>query len=193
MEQTKEQKTSIIIGASKGMPLVRASFAHLLAPKKAPGSDKEKYSVSIVFSKKDVDLKKRIDAAVQAALVAKFGDKFKGKLKMPVRDGDAERPGDAVYAGNWFVNATSEMPPEVVDLKLQPIITASEIYSGMYVRVSVNFFGFDVPTQKGVACGLNNVQKVKDGEVLSGRKAAADDFNDDFTFEDDAAGEEEDV
>ncbi len=95
--------------------------------------------------------------------------------KLPLRDGDTERD-DEAYKGAYFVNANSTTAPQIVDRAVQPILDRSEVYSGCYARVSINFYAFNTNGNKGIACGLGNIQKVRDGEPLSGRTSAADDF-----------------
>lgn len=101
-------------------------------------------------------------------------------LKTPLRDGDAERPDDPAY----FVNANSGTAPGIVDADRQTIIDRSEVYSGVYGRASINFYAFNSNGNKGIACGLNNLQKIRDGEPLGGKSRAEDDFatdeDDDF-------------
>lgn len=50
--------------------------------------------------------------------------------------------------------------------------------------MSINFYAFNSNGNKGIACGLGNIQKIRDGEPLGGRTNAADDFatdvDDDF-------------
>ena len=105
-------------------------------------------------------------------------------LKTPLRDGDLERPDDEAYANSYFVNANSSSAPGIVDADRQPIIDRSEVYSGVYGRASINFYAFNSNGNKGIACGLNNLQKMKDGEPLGGKSRAEDDFatdsDDDF-------------
>ena len=129
-----------------------------------------------------------ITAAVDAAIkegVAKFGGKIPNKaaLKLPLRDGDTERD-DEAYKNSFFVNANSTTAPQIVDRSVQPILDRSEVYSGCYARVSVNFYAFNSNGNRGIACGLGNIQKVRDGEPLGGKSSAADDFatdlDDDF-------------
>ena len=57
-----------------------------------------------------------------------------------------------------------------------PILDRNEVYSGCYGRVSLNFYAFNSNGNKGVACGLGNIQKLRDGEPLGGRSSAKDDF-----------------
>lgn len=159
---------------------VRLSYAHLFEPQSVNGG-KPKYSVSVIIPKSDRDTIGRIERAIDAAIeagVGKFGGKRppKAALKLPLRDGDTERD-DEAYAGCVFVNANSVQPPEVVDAALNPILSASEVYSGCYARVSLSFYAFNTNGNRGVACGLGNVQKLRDGAPLGGARAsAADDF-----------------
>ena len=140
----------------------------------------EKYSVSVLIPKTDKETINAINAAIDAAIeegIAKFGGKKPNKaaIKLPLRDGDVERDDDA-YKGHYFINANSNTPPQIVDKAVRPILDRNEVYSGCYARVSLNFFAFNSNGNKGVACGLGNIQKIKDGEPLGGKSSAADDF-----------------
>lgn len=95
-------------------------------------------------------------------------------LKTPLRDGDLERPDDEAYANAFFLNATSNRAPQIVDLDCREIDDEAEVYSGVYARVSLNFYAFSVNGNRGIAAGLNNIQKVRDGEPLGGVSAAQD-------------------
>lgn len=159
---------------------VRLSYAHLFEPQSIQGS-KPKYSVSLIIPKSDRETIGKIERAIDAAIdagIGKFGGKRPNKaaLKLPLRDGDTERD-DEAYAGCFFVNANSTLPPEVVDQDLNPVLSPAEVYSGCYARVSLNFYAFNTNGNRGIACGLGNVQKLRDGEPLGGgRTSAADDF-----------------
>ena len=107
---------------------------------------------------------------------AAFAVDLEAALKLPLRDGDLEREDDA-YKGCWFINANSKTAPQVVDRHVQPIIDRSEIYSGVYARVSISLYAFSVNGNKGVACGLGNIQKIRDGEPLGGHTNASNDFD----------------
>ena len=122
-----------------------------------------------------------MDAAIEEG-IAKFGGKKPNKaaITLPLRDGDTERE-DEAYAGHWFINANSKTAPQIVDKAVKPILDRDEVYSGCYARVSLNFYAFNSNGNKGIACGLGNIQKIKDGEPLGGRSLATDDF----TTEDD--------
>lgn len=159
---------------------VRLSYAHLFEPQSIQGS-KPKYSVSLIIPKSDRETIGKIEQAIAAAIEAgsaKFGGKRPNKaaLKLPLRDGDVERD-DEAYKGCFFVNANSTLPPEVVDQDLNPVLSPAEVYSGCYARVSLNFYAFNTNGNRGIACRLGNVQKLRDGEPLGGgRTSASDDF-----------------
>lgn len=160
---------------------VRLSYAHLLEPTAIEEGQDKKYSVSLIIPKDDEATLKKIEAAVNAAKEqgkSKWGGKIPAKLKLPLRDGDEERPDDEAYKNSFFLNCSSKNKPQIVDKSLNEILDADQIYSGMYARVSLNFYPFDTSGNRGIAVGLNNVQKLADGEPLSGRTSAAEDFAD---------------
>lgn len=76
----------------------------------------------------------------------------------------------------------SIIAPGIVDADRQPILEHSEIYSGIYGRASITFYAFNTKTSRGIACGLQNVQKLRDGEPLGGHSSAEEDFADDDDF-----------
>ena len=181
MSTAKKATTKVVTG------IVRLSYANVWEPASINGS-KPKYSVSLIIPKGDTKTIADINAAIDAAIkegTAKFGGKTPNKaaLKLPLRDGDVERD-DEAYKGSYFVNANSTTAPEVVDRSLQRILDRNEVYSGCYARVSINFYAFNSNGNRGIACGLGNIQKVRDGEPLGGKTSAADDFatdlDDDF-------------
>jgi len=169
--------TQVITGVT------RLSYANIWEPKAINGSD-PKYSVCLLIEKEDAATLKKIRIAIDAAAqagVTKFGAKFKGKLKLPLRDGDEERADDENYAGHYFINANSKDAPDIVDVAREPIDDEDKVYSGCFARASISFYPFDTNGNKGIAVGLNGLQKIKDGERLSGRRtSAAEDFDDDF-------------
>ena len=136
---------------------------------------------SVLHPKDDKETVKAINDAIDAAIeegIAKFGGKKPNKaaIKLPLRDGDTERE-DEAYAGHWFINANSKTAPQIVDKAVKPILDRDEVYSGCYARVSLNFYAFNSNGNKGIACGLGNIQKIRDGESLGGRSSATDDFS----------------
>lgn len=162
---------------------VRFSYAHVFEPTSMNEGEDKKYSTAILIPKKDKKTVAAIEAAVNAAKEEgkskKFGGKIPAMLKLPLRDGDEEKPDDEVYKGMWFLNASSKKRPGVVDADRNEIMDKDEFYSGCYGRASLNFFAF-AGKAKGIAVGLNGVQKLEEGENLSGGSFNADeDFGDD--------------
>ena len=156
----------------------RFSYLHCWEPDSVNGGD-PKYSVSAIIPKSDTKTVNAIKAAIEQAKkdsVSKWGGKVPANLKLPLRDGDIDRPDDEAYAGCYFFNANSRQAPQVVDCKVQPILDQSEVYSGCYGKISVTFYGYNSNGNRGIAAGLGNIQKLKDGESLGGRTSAADDF-----------------
>ena len=157
---------------------VRASFVHVFEPQSVNGSE-PKYSCSFIIPKSDTETIAAIRAAIEQAKqdgIAKFGGKIPPNLKLPLRDGDIDRPDDPNYADCFFVNANSKEKPGLVDRRRIPITDPLELYSGCYVRASINFFAFNTNGNKGVAAGLGNNQKWAEGEPLNGRVRAEDEF-----------------
>jgi len=170
--------TKVITGVN-----TRFSYANIWDPKSINGG-KPKYSVSLIIPKDDTVTVNKIKAAIQAAY-EEGQSKLKGNaksvpplsaIKNPLRDGDLERPDDPAYQNAYFINANSDTAPGVVDKNLNPIIDRSEIYSGVYGRASINLYAFNSNGNRGIACGLNNIQKIRDGEPLGGKSRAEDDF-----------------
>ena len=173
----KMNSTKVVTG------VVRLSYANVWEPASINGSN-PKYSVSLIIPKSDKQTLDAINAAVDAAIkegVAKFGGKIPNKaaLKLPLRDGDTERPDDPAYANAYFINANASSAPGIVDVDRNPILTRSEVYSGVYGRASITFYAFNSSGNRGIACSLNNLQKVRDGEPLGGKASAEDDFSTD--------------
>ena len=168
--------------------VVRLSYANVWEPKSINGGA-EKYSVSLIIPKADTKtlgaIQKAIDSAIEEGR-GKFGGKVPSKatLRLPLRDGDVDRPDDEAYANCYFINANSSSAPEIVDKSLNPILNRSEVYSGVYARASINFYAFNSNGNRGIACGLGNIQKVRDGEPLGGKTSAADDFTSDYDGDD---------
>ena len=163
---------------TKVIVLCRFSYLHCWEPAAVNGGE-PKYSVSAIIDKKDTKTINAIKTAIEQAKkdsVSKWGGKVPANLHLPLRDGDIDRPDDEAYAGCYFFNANSRQAPQVVDAKVQPIIDQSEVYSGCYGKISVTFYGYNANGNRGIAAGLGNIQKLKDGESLGGRSNAADDF-----------------
>ena len=165
-------------------PNTRWSYANVWEPKSINGGTPK---FSVIIPKSDTKTVAKIQAAIEAAY--REGEaKLKGNgktvpaltaIKTPLRDGDTERPDDPAYAGAYFVNANATSAPGIVDADRNPILTRSEVYSGVYGRASITFYAFNSSGNRGIACGLNNLQKIRDGEPLGGKASAESDFDTD--------------
>mgnify|MGYP000025890822 CR=1 FL=1 len=157
---------------------VRLSYEHIWEPASINDSD-EKYSVSLIIPKSDTKTVKDIQNAVEQAKQdgkAKFGGRIPANLKLPLRDGDIERPDDEAYKDCYFINCNSKEQPQIVDRKVKPILDRNEFYSGCYGRASISVYAYNVNGNRGIAASVNSVQKIRDGEPLGGRTRAEDDF-----------------
>ena len=174
-----QNATKVITGVN-----TRWSYANVWDPKSINGGT-PKYSVSLIIPKSDTATVNKIKAAIQAAYT-EGESKLKGNAKFApaldtlrptLRDGDRERPGDEAYKDSYFINANSATAPGIVDATCQPILNRSEVYSGVYGRASINLYAFNSNGNRGIACGLNNLQKIRDGAPLGGKSRAEDDFS----------------
>lgn len=181
MSKTIKNPTKVITGKNTIM-----SYLNVNEPKVPLGGGTPKYSVSLIIPKSDTVTVAKIRAAIQVAY-EEGQSKLKGNskfvpaledIKTPLRDGDKDRKGDEAYQNSWFVNANSTTKPGVVDADRQPILDSSELYSGIIGRASINFYAFNSSGNRGIACGLNNIQKLSDGTPLGGHSRAEDDFAD---------------
>lgn len=156
----------------------RLSYLHCFNPISVNDSE-PKYSVSAIIPKDDTKTIAIIEKAIEQAkedYMEKWGGEIPKDLKLPLRDGDAEREDDEAYKGCYFLNTNSTYPPQVVNAQVEPITNQSEIYSGCYGNISVNFYGYNTNGNVGIAAGLGNIQKVRSGEPLGERAAAKDEF-----------------
>lgn len=181
------QSTKVITGK------VRFSYVNIFKSRAfQPGQD-EKFSICLLIPKKDkktvADIKAAMEAAVQQGIAEKWGGKKPASLKLPLRDGDDERADEAEeYVGMYFINANSNQKPGIIDMYKNEILDPTEVYSGCWGRASINFFPFNSNGNKGVAVGLNNVQKLGDDEALGGTRASAESDFDDLDDDDDMLG-----
>jgi hypothetical protein len=143
-----------------------------------------KFSVLILIPKSDKATVAKINAAIEAvkanpaSLSTWASAKVPVPLKTPLRDGDTERDVEASpeYAGHYFMNVSTKLQPGLVDAAVAPILNRAELYSGCYGRVSLNFYAYNSEKGgKGISGGLNNVQKLRDGDSLGGSVSKAED------------------
>lgn len=174
-----EKRTDLTTG------LVRTSYCHLWEKTKLPDSDKEVYSVSILIPKNDTKTLAAINEAISNALENgkdKLGKVPKSKIKLPLRDGDEERPDDEAYKGCYYLNCKNSKEVTIVDSRVQPILDQNEVYSGCYGKANISFYPYAYNNMSyGVGVSIRAFQKIKDGESLGGGIVKAEDV---FTSED---------
>lgn len=170
---TKENSNTKVI-----TPEIICSYPYLFEVSDYTG----KFGLSIPIPESDTSSIKKVKAAIKAAVVNKWGDKdvknLGKKIASPLRNGNEEKGDDEVYQDTIFFSANSTRRPGVVNSALEPIMDIEEVYPGCIVRASVNFFAYDYKGKKGIAAGLQNVMKVRDGEQIGGKESAEDDFSD---------------
>jgi hypothetical protein len=175
---------------------IRLAYANLFTARIISEGQEPKYSLCVLIPKGDKSTIDKINSAIEVAKVsgkAILGDTTNLDFKTPLRDGDEERPDQNEYVGHYFLNATSKQKPGIVDKSLNEIVDSTKVYSGCYGRVSLNFYAFNQGGNKGIGCGLQNLQKLAEGEPLSTRCAAEEDFEvvDNIDFE--ALDNDEDI
>lgn len=164
----------------------RLSFVHVFKPHSATPGGEEKYSTTILIPKTDVATKQAIDKAMaeaeKAGMTGKWNNAKPPVVPNPLRDGDEKKTNGDPFGpeckGHWVLTASAkaDYPPEVVDRTLQPIINQSELYSGCWANVAINFFPYAFAGKKGIGAGLGNIQKVRDDQSLAGTRSASQDF-----------------
>lgn len=182
MDNNSVNSTKVVTGK------VRFCYANVFEATAMNEGDTPKYSVCILIPKSDTitveKIRKAIEAAKQVgkAKIADKSGKIPSTVKTPLRDGDEERGDDPTFEGMYFINANSTRKPSIVDKDLNPIMSRDEFYSGCYGRASLNFYAYNV-NSKGIAAGLNNLQKLSDGEPLAGGSTAEEDFGGDNAYD----------
>lgn len=151
----------------------------------------KKYSVSAIVPKTDKAQLKLINTAIEHAKANGKDSKFAGKippnLKLPLHDGDVDRPDDDAYKGAMFFNARNATRPAVVDRNRQAIIDQDEIASGDYGYLNVTFYPYNAGGSKGIGVSFNHIMKTKTGERLSSRISVDDAFENVEIEDDDAS------
>lgn len=158
--------------------IVRFNYPNIYEPVKQEETGESRYSLSILIPKEDTKTINKINSSIFEAKtqgLKEWGD-IPDNIKIPLRDGDLERPDNEAYKGHYFINTTSKFQPGIVDKKLKQITNSSEMYPGCYGKVSIRFYPFKKFDVIGIGCGLNNAQKVSDGELILTRAKAEDDF-----------------
>lgn len=185
-----QNQTKVITGK------VRLSYVNLLEPQKFEGQAQPKYGCVILIPKSDKVTLKKIRNAQKMAWEAAKDDKLKGikweKVKHTLRDGDEEMDTEEhpEYKDHYFMNVSSVQKPQIIDRYKNPVTSTDEVYSGVYARVSINAFAYNTSGNKGISCGLNNVQIIAKGDYLGGRSSADSDFDE---YEDDEEDLDDDL
>ncbi len=175
---TTNKDTKVVTGK------VRLSYCNLFQPKASDDGQDAKYSCTLLVPKSDKITIQKIKAAVEAAKQASasvFGGKVPTSLKTPIHDGDGEKPNGGEYGeeckGCYVINTSSKQKPGIVDSSLNEILDSTKVYSGCYGKADINFYAYNRNGNKGIACGLNNIQKIADGDYLGGRSRPEDVFD----------------
>jgi hypothetical protein len=175
-------------------PEFRVSFPAVFEPKAFEGQE-AKYSVTMLFDK-GTDLAAVKKIVRNAAADAWGADPKKWpKFKHPVfRDGDKDKPDVAGYENTIFSVAKSKTQPGLVDQQRQAILNPRDFYAGCYARAEIIAYSYDKAGNKGIGLSLQNIQKLRDGERLGGRKNAEDVFDsvDDLADEESSYGGDDD-
>lgn len=165
-------------------PKTRFSYANVWEPRKFKG-DRAKYSICLIIPKEDGETLSKVEQAIaeayrqgQEKLTVNGKTAALSSLILPLRDGDMDKREDSVYHHAYYINARSDMPPGIVDGSLNRITEKSGFYSGCYGRASIHFYAFNYDGKMGIACGLNNLQKLADGPVLGNWSTPEEDFGD---------------
>ena len=162
-------------------PEFRVSYPKVFKAERNEMSGKDEYSVVALFKKgQDITVLKK---ALEECLTEKFGDdkaKWPKNLKNPFRD-QADREKDGVMPAGYekgalFITLKSTNKPGVVDASVSLIIDEKDFYAGCFARATVRVGYYDKAGNKGVAFYLQNIQKLRDGEPLSGRASAETEF-----------------
>lgn len=160
-------------------PVFRVSFPNVFVAKAIKEGDEPKYSIAMLF---DAEAQaspeyQEMKQAVMKAKKQKFGDGKIAGLRSPFRDGAEKKQFEGYEEGITFVSANSKQKPGIVDGSRVDIINPEEFYAGCYARCTLLAYGYDRMGNKGVTFLLSNIQKVRDGEQISGKSKASDDFD----------------
>lgn len=165
-------------------PPFRLSFPTLFEPESMDDKGPKKYGLSAVWTPADfTEADKKKWRTIMVAINEASKDRFKkawkdlpDNIKKGIRDGSERADMEGYGNGTKFANITSKMKPGVINLDNERL-GPEDIYPGCYCRATVTVYTYD-NKGKGVALGLMNVQKIKDGERLDSRTDAEDDFDD---------------
>ena len=162
---------------------VRTSYANLIDARPQMNGGEPVYSCCFIIPKDDTEtvesIREACNNAAKSGLGKAFGASMPKNMRFPLRDGDEDRSGDENYKNCYFINAKSKVKPKVVDMDKHYLESPDDVYSGMYVNAVLSFYPYNTNGNKGIGCGLGNMQKVEDGERFSGGMPSVDSA---FTF-----------
>lgn len=177
--QTQPQTTNMTTGR------VRGSYVSIFRPRMNTLSvpPREEYSMTLLIPKTDTATINKVREKIKIAISKKWGDKPPTGLKLPLKDGDADRPDDAAYKGMFYLRVSAKEQPTILDQQRAPCLDPKAFVSGDYCFAALNAFAYEtrqnnVVISKGVSFGLNHVMIAGKGEPLTGRQSADDAFAD---------------
>lgn len=173
MLKVNDYKTRIVTGKC------RLSYLNLFTPRAVYQGQRLKYRLCLLIDKEDKETIDIINKAIEGAVKigrSLWGDETPSEIKLPLRDGDKEKPENEEFKGHYFLNSSSNLKPGIVDKGLVEIKNPDEIYPGCYGRASLSFYPFSQEGVHGVACRLQNLQKLEDGEPLYLQPKPEEDF-----------------
>lgn len=163
---------------------VRASYVNVFQPKVPKNGGEPKYTLTLLIPKTDTATLNSIYAEIEKAKLEGAQKVFNGAVppmcKTTLYDGDGYQPSGEAFGeecrGHMVLRTSSTARPLTVGLDMQEILNPADVYSGCYVRANINFYAYNNEGNKGIACGLNAVQKIGDGEPLTARVSAEEAF-----------------
>ena len=150
---------------------IRASYAYVFEPYKSDEAAEAKYSMSVIIPKDDKETIAVINQAIEAAKkqgIEKFGKSWAAKCRMPLHDGDTDKPEDEAYADSFFINSNNRKKPKIYDEQGIPTDDSTVVYSGCYGSVMIEFYPYQKKTNQGISASLLGFMKTDDGEPLGG-------------------------
>ncbi len=188
--KNKKLKTGELMSNNRfKTPLFRVSYPYVYKPS-TYGTGDPRYGVTMLFDTDLVDLSK-MKIAVKSVAAEKWGKKVPKSVKKPFRSGeeDAKVDVDGYGEGVEFASARSVDAPGMCTIEFEP---CDDLKAGDYARATLSIFAYDNES-KGVAFGLQNVQKIADGEPFGAVRPNAEDDFDDLNVESEDDEDEDDL
>ncbi len=167
-------------------PKFRVSFPSVFEKSGPPGTDpsKLKYSVVMLFTLDEINKDPKQKVLWEQMLLAakdcageKWGNKIPQGLTSPFRNGTEKDQYEGYGEGVIFLTAKSERRPGIVDANVNRIIDPEDFYPGCFAHADVNPYGWSYMGKNGISFGLQNIQKIADGEHIGGGASAESSFD----------------